>query len=76
MEVTDEKCLSADGRSLVRREKQVSGSEIVDILKQHRISAGGRNPESSAIVSSTYIGRNKLGHVPSPVSQLLPEWAI
>lgn len=51
MEVTDEKYLSADERSVVRRKKQLTGSEIVEILEQHGISARVRSADSDARAS-------------------------
>jgi hypothetical protein len=49
--VTDEKYLSADERLVVRRKKQLTGSEIVEILKQHRILARVRSADSDARAS-------------------------
>jgi hypothetical protein len=51
MEVTDEKYLSADERSVVRRKKQLTGSEIVEILEQRGISARVRSADSDARAS-------------------------
>ena len=46
VEVADEKYLSADERLVVRRKKQLTGSEIVEILEQHGILAGVRSADS------------------------------
>jgi hypothetical protein len=51
VEVTDEKYLSADERSVVRRKKQLTGSEIVEILERHGISARVRSTDSDARAS-------------------------
>jgi hypothetical protein len=46
VEINDEKYLSADERSVVRRKKQLAGSEIVEILAQHGISTRVRSADS------------------------------
>jgi hypothetical protein len=46
VEITDEKYLSVDERSVVRRKKQLAGSEIVEILAQHGISTRVRSADS------------------------------
>jgi hypothetical protein len=48
VEVTDEKYLSTDERSVVRRKKQLTGSEIVEILDQHGNPARVRSADSDA----------------------------
>jgi hypothetical protein len=49
VEVTDEKYLSADERSVVRRKKQLAGSEIVEILAQHGISTRVRRRHTNRV---------------------------
>lgn len=51
VEVADEKYLSADERLVVKRKKQLTGSEIVEILERHGISARVRSTDSDSRTS-------------------------